>query len=119
MRSLAQRWIEHHLEAASSVAEENGDEQARVIIDRALRNISERASLSGRPMDRRTQLFRLRMAERHVVEGERRVNRQERIVAELDRDGHNATEARRLLGNFYDAQRLHLEHRSRMLRELQ
>lgn len=119
MRSLIHRWIEHHLQAASSVAEENDDEQARSIIDRALRDISGRASAASCPMDRRMQLSRLRMAERHVIEGDQRVNRQERLVAELDRHGHSTTEARKLLGNFYDVQRLHLEHRSRMLRELQ
>jgi hypothetical protein len=34
-KNVAQRWIDHHLEAASSYAEEDGDTRAQEIIDRA------------------------------------------------------------------------------------
>lgn len=70
-------------------------------------------------MDRSTQLTSIEMAQRHVTEGQRRVDKQERLVAELDRDGHDTTEARKLLGNLHITQKLHLEHRNRLLREFQ
>jgi hypothetical protein len=53
------------------------------------------------------------MAQRHVREGEKRVARQERIVAELDRDNHPEAAAlgRKVLGTMHaslDLMKLHL-----------
>jgi hypothetical protein len=45
-------------------------------------------------MDRAQRLRDLEKAERHVVEGEGQIAKQEQIVAELDRDGHDTTEAK-------------------------
>jgi hypothetical protein len=70
-------------------------------------------------MDRAQRLRDLEKAERHVVEGEGQIAKQEQIVAELDRDGHDTTEARRLLKNFYLTQRQHVEHRNRILKQLE
>jgi hypothetical protein len=46
-------------------------------------------------MDRDMVERHLAMAERHVAEGQERVNNQRRLVAEMERDGHDLTEARR------------------------
>jgi hypothetical protein len=70
-------------------------------------------------MDREKQLRLLEEAERQIVEGERHIAEQELIVVELDRDGHDVTEARRLLKNFYATQNLYIEHRNRIARELE
>jgi hypothetical protein len=70
-------------------------------------------------MDREMQLRLLEEAERQIVEGERHIAEQELIVVELDRDGHDVTEARRLLKNFYATQNLYIEHRNRIARELE
>ena len=70
-------------------------------------------------MDREMQLRVLEEAERQIVEGERHIAEQELIVVELDRDGHDVTEARRLLKNFYATQNLYIEHRNRIARELE
>jgi hypothetical protein len=52
------------------------------------------------------------MAERHVREGEKRVARQEALVAELDRDGHGdaAARARDLLTTLRQSLQLAREH---------
>lgn len=41
-----------------------------------------------------------RRAERHVAEGERNIARQRAIIAQLDRDGHNSSDALMLLYHF-------------------
>jgi hypothetical protein len=70
-------------------------------------------------MNREMQVRHLEEAERHVVLGERHIADQERRVAELDRGGHDTTDARRLLDNFRTLQEQHIEHRNRLLRELE
>lgn len=54
----------------------------------------------------------LAMSERHVREGEQRVARQERLVAELDHEGHPemALQAQKLLETLQDTLRLSREH---------
>ena len=58
----------------------------------------------------------LREAEQPVLLGERRITDQEGRVADLDRDGHDTTHARRLLVNLRDLQAKYIEHRNRLLR---
>jgi hypothetical protein len=55
-------------------------------------------------MDRGRQLAHLAEAERHVVEGDRRVGRQEEIVAELQRQGHDTNDALSLVTLFRQVQ---------------
>ncbi len=69
-------------------------------------------------MDRIMLLEYLEMAKRHVAQGERHIAEQTLLLAELERDGHDADEARRLLKNFEDAQRMHIEHLDRLLVKL-
>ncbi len=66
------------------------------------------------------------MARRHLVQAHRAVAlgrshiaRQIEIVAELERDGHDATAARRLLATFRDLQVQHEAHRDRLLSEIE
>jgi hypothetical protein len=57
-------------------------------------------------------------AERHVNLGESHIARQREGVVELERDGHDTTEARRLLANFEELQGMHLADRDRIRYEL-
>jgi hypothetical protein len=56
----------------------------------------------------------LAQAERHVVEGERVIARQRDVVAQLERDGHDSTDAMLLLYQFEEIQYLHLDHRDQL-----
>jgi len=60
----------------------------------------------------------LALAERHIVQGARTVARQRRIVADLERDGHDAAMARALLGQFQHLLDLHIADRDRIRKEL-
>lgn len=51
-------------------------------------------------MDGKQVLIHLVQAERHVSEGTQHVRRQRELVASLDRDGHDTTDARKLLAQF-------------------
>jgi hypothetical protein len=55
-------------------------------------------------------------ADLHVAEWAARIIRQEALIASLDRDGHDTTEANRLLSNFRAARAQHAEHRDRFLK---
>jgi len=68
--------------------------------------------------DRVTWEQHLVQAEAHVAKGEQTVARQMRIIAELDRDGHDATAARQLLVQFEELLQLHAADRDRLRREL-
>ena len=69
-------------------------------------------------MDRQTMLEHLAMAKRHVAEGEIHLSRQRALIAELDRDGHDTADARAILATMLETQRLHVEDRDRILKEL-
>jgi hypothetical protein len=69
-------------------------------------------------MDRATLLQHLAQAERHVVEGQRHVTKQEALIAELDQDGHDTTEAQKMLATLRHTQRLHVQDVKRTLGEL-
>lgn len=71
-----------------------------------------------RPMDRATIVEHLALAEKHVMAGARIVARQRELVAELVRDGHDTTEARRLLGQFEEVQSMYEADRDRLFAEL-
>ena len=60
----------------------------------------------------------LAMAERHVALGEHHLARQEALIAELDRDGHDTADALKLLATMRATQRLHRQERNRLLAEL-
>lgn len=60
----------------------------------------------------------LAQAERHIAEGRETIARQEQIVAELDRDGHDTSAAWALLRAFRNSMEQHLDHRNRLLAQL-
>jgi hypothetical protein len=60
----------------------------------------------------------LAQAERTISEGERHQARQRELVARLEEDGHDATQARELLALFEEMQTLHIAHRDRLRDEL-
>jgi hypothetical protein len=57
-------------------------------------------------------------AKRHVALGEEHISRQRGIIAQLERDGHDATEAKTLLEQFQEIQKMRIAHRYRFAREL-
>lgn len=61
----------------------------------------------------------LAQAEMHVASGERHIAEQRAIIDELERGGNDAAEAKALLASFEQTQRLHLENRNRLRRELE
>ena len=56
----------------------------------------------------------LAQAERHVIQGERHVARQRDLVARLERDGHDTSQAIQLLRQFQELQALHIADRDRL-----
>ena len=69
-------------------------------------------------MDRATILAHLMQTERHVAQGESTVQKQRALISRLDKDGHDTTEARKLLGQFEELQALHLADRDRLRAKL-
>jgi hypothetical protein len=61
----------------------------------------------------------LEQAERHVLQGAKHIAEQEQRIVELARHGHNTAQASELLENFYAIQMLHIQHRDRIMEELQ
>lgn len=59
-------------------------------------------------------LNHLSQARRHVEEGEAHLYRQRMVVTKLERDGHDASDARRLLLRFEELQALHVADRDRL-----
>ena len=69
-------------------------------------------------MDRQIIADHLVQAERHVSEAQAHIKRQRELVAELERDGHDTGEARRLLDNFIALEAAHVADRDRLRGEL-
>jgi hypothetical protein len=70
-------------------------------------------------MDRATVEQHLAEAERRVMLGEKNIANQRRVLENLLRDGHDTTEAEKLLTTFLDTQDLYIEHRNRLRAELE
>ena len=60
----------------------------------------------------------LELAKRHVEQGRDHVARQAELAAKLQRDGHDAGDAQRLLRQFEDMLALHIADRDRLQAEL-
>jgi hypothetical protein len=69
-------------------------------------------------MDRQMILDHLEQARRHVAEGKEHLARQRKIIAELERDGHDTKMARELLTQFEETFAIHVEDQERIEREL-
>lgn len=63
-------------------------------------------------------LRHLAETETHIAKGAEHIRRQREIVAELERDGHDAELARKLLVEFENLQHLHIADRDRLVKEL-
>ncbi len=61
----------------------------------------------------------LEQAERHVAVGERIVAEQRARIAQLERDGHDVTRSRELLGQFEEILAMQIAHRDRLRSELE
>jgi hypothetical protein len=87
---------------------------------------SARISSAGLPcfqdveavMDRLALIEQLALVEEQVEVGERTLQVQWRMVEELERNGSDATEARKLLKDFEQLQEKHLADRDRLKMEL-
>ncbi|PPQ34243.1 hypothetical protein [Rhodopila globiformis] len=69
-------------------------------------------------MNREMLRQRLAQAGEHIVLGEHHIVRQQEIVAELERDGHDTAQARRILAIFKETQVVHIAVRDQLRREL-
>jgi len=56
----------------------------------------------------------LEMARRHIATGEKVIDRQRALIADLESAGSDAADARALLTTFVEAQWLHVEHLERL-----
>jgi hypothetical protein len=70
-------------------------------------------------MNRKMELEHLAIAEKAVALGECHILREEQMIAELDRHGHDTSEALALLAAYRRTQAEHLAHRSLILKTLQ
>ena len=70
-------------------------------------------------MDRAMQQARLAQVERHIASVRRYIERQEQIIADLERDGCDITIALDLLTTFRHMQDQNVAHRDRILEELE
>jgi hypothetical protein len=70
-------------------------------------------------MDRAMQQARLAQAERHIASVRRYIERQEQIIADLERDGCDITIALDLLTTFRHEQDQNVAQRDRILKELE
>ena len=69
-------------------------------------------------MDESTLRQYLAGAETHVRQGEVHLARQRQLIAALERDGHDTTQAERLLTTFEETQALHIADCKRLTEEL-
>jgi hypothetical protein len=70
-------------------------------------------------MDRQTEHRHLEQAERHIAENERRITEQKSRIVRLDADGHDTRAAVRLLETLRNLRSQYVEHRKRILKELE
>jgi hypothetical protein len=70
-------------------------------------------------MNRETLFEHLVQAARHADESERRIAKQEALIADLDQKGLDTTEAHALLAIFRDTQMVHLQDVARIVRDIE
>lgn len=69
-------------------------------------------------VDRELARQHLELANKHVAEGQRRIEAQLALVAKLGRDGHDTTQAKGLLRQFEETLALQIQTRDRIVQEL-
>jgi hypothetical protein len=70
-------------------------------------------------MDREMILQHLAQAEEHVATGAKHLTRQRELIAKLERDGHDTSEAQVVLSQFEELQAIHIAGRDRLQEELE
>ena len=70
-------------------------------------------------MDRKMELDHLALAEKAIAEGDRHIDREEQMIADLDRGGHDTRLARETLATLRRMQAEHVAHRNLILEMLQ
>jgi len=70
-------------------------------------------------VDRAILAEHLALAERHVAQGEEHLARQRKLIADLERHGHDTKQAHDLLAQFESMQALHIGDRDRLKKELE
>jgi hypothetical protein len=70
-------------------------------------------------MNRTMELTHLAIAEKAVAQGERHIQREEEMIAELDRAGHDTKQALTMLATYRKLQAQHVAHRDQILKALQ
>jgi hypothetical protein len=69
-------------------------------------------------MDRVSLTRHLEEAERQVAQGKEHIARQQAVIFQLARDGHDTAQAESLLEALLESQGLHEQHRGWLLRQL-
>ena len=69
-------------------------------------------------MDRDILERHLARVEERVAIGATNIARQRELIAELERDGHDASQAKQMLAQFLDLQAMHIADRDRLIKEL-
>jgi hypothetical protein len=69
-------------------------------------------------MDRGMLERHLKLAKEHVARGAAVVQRQRELLGELERDGHDTSDARRLLAAFETQQDMHVTGLARVRKEI-
>ena len=91
-------------------------------LDRTLELISRSRRIlgvrEGSELDRALALQRLQQAEEYIVEGEHHISRQRRVIADLERDGHDTVLASELLETLEATLANHVALRERLVAEL-
>jgi hypothetical protein len=70
-------------------------------------------------IDRTILLEHLAQAERHVAQGRTHLARQEALIADLERDGHDTKDASAILATLRETQTQHILNLARLLKALQ
>ncbi len=70
-------------------------------------------------MDRAIILEHLAQAERHVADGKQIIEKQEALIIDLERDGHDITDAIKILMTMRQTQALHEDGRDQIMKELE
>ena len=70
-------------------------------------------------MDRAIILKHLAQAERHVAQGRQIIEKQETLIVDLERDGHDTADAMKILVTMRQTQALHEEDRDQIMKELE
>jgi hypothetical protein len=70
-------------------------------------------------MDRSLLEQMLAQSREHVARGEEHLARQRLLIDELERDGHDSSQAWHVLRTLEETQSMHVAHRDRLLRQIE